>query len=446
MSAPTTTATFAASLVEQGSVSLRQFAILGVCFMLNMLDGFDVAALSFAAPQIGPELGVTNTQLGVAFSAALAGMMLGAMFLAPISDLIGRRAIILTGVTTIGLSMIATIYAPNLLMLSIIRFITGLGVGAMLASLAAIATEYLPEKYRSFGVVSITAGYPFGATVGALIVAPLIGDLGWRPIFVAGGVITVGMALVAALVIPESLEFLCNRRPRNYLAKVNRILSAIGKPTVDRIPDAAKNDDGTEAHNSGNIFANMLRLLTDGRAPRTLVVWSTFFFCFIALYFLMSWIPKLVVASGLSLELGTQTSAAFNFGGVAGILCLGFLSTRLPLSFLIGSFICSAAVLMFLFGFVPDSIAAMVLMTAAVGFLMQGGFTGMYAVASKIYPPEIRATGVGWAIGLGRFGAVVGPILGGIAIDQQYSMATTFSLFAVPLLIGGVLALTLKVR
>ena len=412
--------------------------------MLNMLDGFDVTVMAFNAPPIGDEFGLSAERLGIVFSAALAGMMIGAMFLAPISDVIGRRKTVLSGVTLIGLTMLMTPYMSSLYALAFVRFTTGLGVGALLASLAAIATEYLPERYRSFGVAGITAGYPFAAALGAFVAAPLIQEFGWRSVFYAGGFATLAMVLVVALVIPESLEFLCNKRDDDSLDKVNRILRSIGKEEIREFPAPA--EDAAPPADSGNVFRNMARLLGEGRHKQTLMVWATFFFCFISLYFLMSWIPKLVVESGLSLEKGIYTSSAFNFGGVAGILLLGWLSTRLPLTNLIGTFICSAALLMMLFGSLSSTVPVMLALTALIGILMQGGFTGMYAVAAKVYPAEIRSTGIGWAIGLGRFGAVVGPYIGGIIIDLQYSMAAAFAIFGVPLMIGGVLAYLLRVR
>ncbi|MEO0998944.1 MAG: MFS transporter, partial [Pseudomonadota bacterium] len=361
-----------------------------------------------------------------------------------VSDIVGRRRTILASVTLIGVSMLATPYAQNLTALAVARFVTGLGVGAMLASLAAIASEYLPDRYRSFGVVAITAGYPAGATAGAFVAAPMIAEFGWRSVFFAGGAATLAMLVVVLALIPESLAWLNQHRPPDALGRINAALKAIGKTTVTALPVPAAAPE--RRGGAQRFLANLLALLAPGRALLTLTVWLTFFFCFIALYFLMSWIPKLVEASGHSLSIGIYTSSTFNLGGVLGMLLLGFLSTRLALTRLIALFVCAAAALMVLFGFLPQTVPVLLVMTAAIGFLLQGGFTGMYAVAAKVYPADIRATGVGWAIGLGRLGAVVGPYLGGLAIDAQFSMATSFALFAIPLAIGGVLAYLLNVR
>ena len=436
--AAASTTSFAANLIGRGTVSSRQVLILAICFILNMLDGFDVTVMSFTAPPIGEEFGLSAERLGIVFSAALAGMMIGAMFLAPLSDVLGRRKMIISAVLVIGVMMYLTSFIASLWPLAAIRFVTGLGVGAMLASLASIAAEYLPERYRSFGVVAITAGYPFGAVVGGFIAAPIIDELGWRSIFVGGGIATASMALLVYWFVPESLEYLCNRRPQNALEKINDILARIGKPCIDALPQTDNQEPAPKAH-AGS-------LLTAERRGPTILLWATTFFCFLTLYFLMSWIPKLVVESGLSLEKGIYTAAAFNLGGVTGIMLLGFFSMRLPLSNLISTFLIGAAVMMIVFGFVPQQTAVLIALTAVIGVMMQGGFTGLYAAAAKMYPAEIRATGVGWAIGLGRFGAVVGPYIGGILIDAQFSMAANFGIFAVPLLVAGVLAFILRLR
>ena len=431
--------TFASELIGRGTISGRQILILVICFTLNMIDGFDITVMSFTAPPIGEEFGLSAERLGIVFSAALFGMMLGAMFLAPLSDVIGRRKTVIGSVLIIAGTMYLTSHISGLWQLAIIRFITGLGVGAILPSLASMAAEYLPEKYRSFGVVAITAGYPFGAVIGGFIAAPLIAELGWRSIFIGGGIATALMALVVYLFVPESLEYLCQKRPANALGTINDILKRIGKPQIDALPQADEDDQPIAKAHVGS-------LLTAGRRKQTVLLWTTTFFCILTLYFLMSWIPKLVVESGLSLEKGIYTAAAFNIGGVTGIMSLGYFSMRLPLSHIMSVYLVGAAVLMIAFGFVPQETALLMALTAIIGFLIQGGFTGLYAAAAKMYPAEIRATGVGWAVGLGRFGAVVGPYVGGVLIDAQFSMSANFAIFAVPLLIAGFFAYILRLR
>jgi len=319
----------------------------------------------------------------------------------------------------------------------LLRGITGLGVGSMLASLTAISSEYTPSKYRSLAVVTITAGYPLGATLGGFIAAPLIPVYGWQSVFLVGGTATLFMVPVIYFLVPESLQFLVTKRPPNALQTLNAALTRMNKPTLNQLPELAQEAKIEKA--------NVLSLLTESRRLTTITLWSTFFFCFICLYFLMSWIPKLVVNSGLSESEGVYAAVALNGGGVIGIIVLGWVSSRVSLSKLISTFLSLAAFFMMVFASASASVN-LLLILFVIGFFLQGGFTGLYAVAAKIYPTEIRTTGVGWAIGLGRSGAVVGPYVGGLLIAGGYSMETNFFLFALPLLIAGVLSFRLAVK
>ena len=424
-------------VIDNSSITGTQILVIFIALILNMLDGFDVTAMAFTVNSIGEQLEITPDRLGIVFSVALAGMMIGAMFIAPLSDILGRRKMIMICVTSIGLSVFLTGFATTLWELIVLRVITGLGVGGMLASLAAITSEFTPVKYRSLAVVTVTAGFPLGATLGGFVAAPLIPAYGWESVFFAGGAATMLMLAAVYFLVPESLQFLITRRPEGALDKLNAILIRLKKSEVDALPEI-----DLEAHSDK---ANVFSLLTKERRVKTLNLWTCFFFCFICLYFMLSWIPKLVVNSGLTESEGVYASVAFNGGAVIGILILGWISARVGLSKIIGIFLTGGAIGMILFA-VASGANYLLLSLFVIGVLLQGGFTGMYAVSAKIYPTEVRTTGVGWAIGLGRFGAVVGPYVGGVLIARGISMETNFIIFAIPLLISGLLAFVLRVR
>jgi len=436
-SSTTANSQFLDNTLDRGGISAAQMMIIAIALILNIVDGYDVTAMAFTAHSIGEALSISPAHLGILFSVALAGMMVGAMFIAPFSDMIGRRKMLLISVTFIGISVIVTAYSTALWQMILLRGITGLGVGSMLASLTAISSEYTPSKYRSLAVVTITAGYPLGATLGGFIAAPLIPVYGWQSVFLVGGTATLFMVPVIYFLVPESLQFLVTKRPPNALQTLNAALTRMNKPTLNQLPELAQEAKIEKA--------NVLSLLTESRRLTTITLWSTFFFCFICLYFLMSWIPKLVVNSGLSESEGVYAAVALNGGGVIGIIVLGWVSSRVSLSKLISTFLSLAALFMMVFASASASVN-LLLILFVIGFFLQGGFTGLYAVAAKIYPTEIRTTGVGWAIGLGRSGAVVGPYVGGLLIAGGYSMETNFFLFALPLLIAGVLSFRLAVK
>ena len=413
-----------------------------------MVDGFDITAMAVTAHQIGEDMQLSEDMLGLVFSFSLAGMMLGAMFLAALSDVIGRRTMIIFTLTLVGVTVLLTASVNSLPALILLRFVSGLGAGAMLASVATLASEYSPEKFRAMAVTAVTAGYPLGAMTTGLVASSVVPEFGWQGMFIAGGSATLLLALIAFFMIPESLYFLCKKQPDDALQRVNRILQIFKIQSLQHLPSIEETGGTTEADRQ-NIYQKMLRLLTPEFRRSTLTLWATFFLCISTLYFLMSWTPKLIINLGYSPDAGNLAFTLFNFGGVLGIFILGYLASKWSLSTLISIFAITSAVFMWAFAgavFLEFNQTNLMLLIFIIGISMQGGYTGMYAVAAKIYPIEIRSTGVGWAIGLGRFGAVLGPGIAGYMIASGLPITINFMVFAIPMLIGGIFAYQLRVR
>jgi len=429
-------------VIDDGAVSSQQFLVIGLCLFFNMLDGFDITAMAVVANSVSTELTLTPDRLGWIFSFALAGMMAGAMFLAPLSDVIGRRKLIIAAMALVGVSIVMTAMATTFIEFILLRFLSGLGAGAMLASQAALASEYSPEKYKALSVALVTSGYPLGAMMTSVIAAYVLPDFGWRGMFWFGGVLTLTMVGVGLLLLPESLKYLYERRPPNALARINAILRKLNKREMAALPAIER---GSSSRSNG-FLQGMLRLLRHEHRSTTLTLWLAFFLCFTTLYFLMSWIPKLMEDSGFTPEVGRQAFLLFNLGGVVGIYLVGWASTRLTLTNVICAMTIAAAVIMIVFAFAPRELNLLLGLTLLIGILQQGGFTGLYAAAAKAYPTEIRSTGIGWAIGLGRFGAVVGPTVAGYLIAAGLDMSANYIVFAVPLALGGLIAYRLHIR
>lgn len=427
-------------VIDQGSFSVQKLLIVALCVLFNMLDGFDITAMAVVATPVAEELALTPDRLGWIFSFALAGMMLGAMALAPISDLIGRRRMIVLSLVLVGGSILLTANAGSLAEFIVLRFVSGLGAGAMLACQATLAAEYSPARYRAAAVAIVTSGYPLGAMMTSVIAGQVMPEYGWRGMFWFGGAATLAMAVVAFLAIPESIKFLFERRPANALARINKILDRLGEPGIDSLPAR-----GAAAAPPGGLFRNLAALVSPPHARGTLILWSAFFLCFSTLYFLMSWIPNLMDASGFEPSVGRQAFFLFNLGGVIGIYLISALSTRFRLTNLVFGLSAASAMLMVVFAYTPRELDLMLGLILFIGILQQGGFTGLYSTAAKLYPTSIRSTGIGWAIGLGRFGAVVGPAAAGYLIAAGFDMASNFILFAVPMAIGGFIAFTLRI-
>ncbi|HNP35488.1 MAG TPA: MFS transporter [Woeseiaceae bacterium] len=431
-----------ADIIDNGKISGQQLLVVGLCMFFNMLDGFDITAMAVVAGDVAGELQLGSDKIGWIFSFALAGMVAGAMFVAPVADLIGRRRMIIFSVLLVGVSIILTANATSLAEFIVLRFLSGIGAGAMLASQATLAAEYSPEKYRALSVALVTSGYPLGAMFTSVAAGLLLPEYGWRGMFWAGGSATLGMGLVAWLFIPESLKFLITRRPAGALQKVNTVLARLKKPQLATLPGVHA---GQPDYRSG-LVATMTKLLAPRHIRLTLMLWLACFFAFTTLYFLMSWIPKLMVDAGYSEQTGRDAFFLFNLGGVVGIYAMGILSTRLKLTSVVGALMMSSAILMVVFAYAPPEKDVLLPLILAIGILLQGGFTGLYSVAAKAYPTHIRSTGVGWAIGLGRIGAVAGPAIAGYTILFGFDMSANFVLFAIPMALSAAISHRLHVR
>ncbi len=433
-----------ARVIDDGSVSMQQLLVIGLCLIFNMIDGFDITAMAIVASSVASDLELTPERLGWIFSFALAGMMAGAMFLAPFSDLIGRRQVVILSLALVAVSILLTAYASSLTEFIVLRFISGMGAGAMLACQASLAAEYSPEKFRVFSVAAVTSGYPLGAMMTSVVAGYVMPDYGWRGMFLAGGVVTLLMVFVAWRFLPESLKYLLERRPANALQRVNEILLKLKKQALLKLPAIA------DASTSGNAKKGASFAVKTLLAPKyrlaTLTLWAAFFLSFSTLYFLMSWIPKLMEDSGYNSGIAHQAFFLFNFGGVIGIYTMGWLSTRFGLSKLILVSLVSSAVAMVIFATVPNKLNLLLGLIFVIGILQQGGFTGLYGAAAKVYPTAVRSTGIGWSIGLGRSGAVAGPAIAGYLIAAGFNMSANFYLFAIPMAISGAIAYRLHLR
>ncbi len=414
------------ALIDSRPISGLQYTVIALCFLVNILDGMDVLIISYAARALATEWAISPEALGIVFSAGLLGMTAGAVLLAPIADLLGRRTLILLCLVIMSAGILLTAYAQNITQLTILRFASGIGIGAMLASAATMTAEYAPDRRKNFLVSAVLAGYPVGATLSGVVAASIIPEFGWRIMFTVAGVATALAFPLVYLLLPESLNFLVKVRRANALEKANRILTSMGCARFRELPPAAA---PAERSKLSSLFAA-------GKSTPTLWLWLAFFMSFATLYFLLSWIPLLAANTGLSPSLAIYAGAVFNLGAFFGILLQGYSSELLGLRRAIGVFLVGAAALMIVFGYVSGSVAVLVLF-GLIGFAVQGGFTGLYSVAARLYPTEVRTTGVGWAIGAGRTGAIVGPALGGVFIGVGLSMSANFIVFAVPVVVAA---------
>jgi len=418
----------------QQKMAPLQIRIVVICWILNTLDGFDLLIIAFAAPVIRAEWGVSPEQLGLLFSAGLAGMTVASFLLAPLADIYGRRPTILVFLLVITFGLFATVAAPTFNLVIAARFITGIGIGAILASLNTLVAEYSSEERRNFALSFMHLGFTTGGIAGGLVAASIIGDFGWRSIFVVAGVVSTLMIPIVLIGLPESIDFLLTKQPRNALKKANEILARIGRPALTALP--AKQTE-EERPKLSTLFAPETR-------RSTFALWGAFFCAFGTLFFFQSWLPTILTQAGLALSQGISANIFYSIGGAVGMLLLGYHSTRLGLIKMIKWYFFGCMLAIIGLSLVGTQLNLIVILATAIGFFVYGYIAGLFAIAARLYPASIRTTGVGWAIGIGRIGSTTSPIIAGYLFAAGLSNEAVYWIFAVPQIVG--LGLLLWIR
>jgi len=417
----------------KSKLTFTHYGIILICFLMNMCDGMNVMVISYTANSITSAWKINPSGFGMVFSAGLLGMAMGAMLLAPKADVIGRKPMILLCALWMGFGSLITAYALSVEQLIFLRFFTGVGIGSMLACTSTLASEYAPAQTKNFWVSFVMAGYPVGAVLSGLVATQLIAQQGWPAMYIFSGIVTLLTIPVGYFFLRESIEFLLKKQPARALEKVNSILVRMKLSILSTLPIVEQKQAKT----------TVTQLFTADQKRATIFIWTAFLLCFAALYFLTSWIPKLASITGLSTSLSIYAGILFNLGAFLGILTQGYLSATFGLRKVICFFLLSTALLMILFGLFTGT-ALTLIFFGLIGFGIQGGFIGLYSVAARIYSTEIRSTGIGWAIGFGRLGAIIGPFVGGLLISSGWSVSLNFIAFALPLVVAGVVTLFIK--
>lgn len=411
-----------------------QFLVAGLCALIVFLDGFDTQAIGYVAPAIIAELGVSRAALSPVFSASLVGLMLGALIGGPLSDRFGRRPALLGGLVFFGLMSLLTAMASSIPALLALRLLTGLGLGCVMPNAIALTSEYAPERVRSTAVMIMFCGFSLGAALGGVASAVMIHDFGWRSVFVAGGILPLLGALVVWRWLPESVRFLVlNGGDKARIAGImRRIDPSLDRPGVAFVADEHKVDKSP-----------IRQLFADQRAVLTCLLWVVFFMSLMVLYFLSNWLPTVINDAGIPVHTAALITAMLQVGGTAGTLVLGRLFDKVSPFFALAAIYLLAAGFIAAIGLSGGSTTALVVAIFGAGFCVIGGQIGANSLAAKSYPTSIRATGVGWSLGIGRIGSVLGPVIGGMLLSMQWSMRELFLASAVPVLIAAAAALAI---
>ncbi|WCT75515.1 MFS transporter [Sphingomonas naphthae] len=404
-----------------------QIAAVVLCVLLNALDGFDVLAISFAAPGIATEWGIDRAALGLVLSMELIGMAVGSVLLGALADRIGRRPTILLCLIGMAAGMALVPLAGSIVALSAIRLGTGLGIGGMLACTNAMVAEFANARNRALAVAIMAGGYPLGAVLGGSVAAWLLAHGGWRDIFLFGAIVTAGFLPLAWFLLPESIGFLVQKRGADALARINRTLRRIGHATVTAVPPA----------DADAPRAALAELFSPRLARTTILLTIAYFAHIMTFYFILKWVPKLVVDMGHAPAAAGGVLVWANVGGLAGALLLSLLTRRAPVRTLVIVALLASTILVTWFGQGQSDIAQLSLVAAIAGFCTNAGVVGLYALIAEGFPTAVRAGGTGLVIGIGRGGAALGPIVAGLMFAAGASLAVVAALMALGSLVAA---------
>jgi MFS transporter, AAHS family, 4-hydroxybenzoate transporter len=416
-------------------MSAFQIKAIATVVALCALDGFDVFAITFAAPSLLAEWGIGKAQLGIAISVGLIGMAAGSLFLAPLADQFGRRRMALFALVIMIMGTAWTTAADSIEILVASRLLTGFGVGAMVSIIIPMAAEFANARRRDLAVSLATIGFPLGAIIGGFVSSFLLANYGWRSIFIAATVLGIVMFIVCFRILIEPVALVVARPGTDGLARVNHFLARCGFAAVASIPPPPASQK-----------VPVGRLFERNMAGVTIHITLIYVLIMIPIYFMQSWLPTLIADLGIVPAKAALISSFFSIGGVTSGLLVAFLSEKFGLRILINIALVGTFVMILAFSLVPPLIPALILASVIAGFFIQGSAPALYAVLARTFPADMRASGTGFVVGIGRIGSALPPLIAGALAAGGFGRTTIALVMAAPALLALVLLIRFVIR
>ena len=424
-------------ILDNSKLGPMQIASMIVCFVVIALDGFDTQSVSFVAPTLRETWSVAPELFGPLFGAGLLGTLVGSISLGSLADRMGRKPLVIVSTSIFGLMTLTCATATSIEQLGMYRFIAGIGLGGVIPNVLALISEYSPRRIRTTAIVVTFAGFPIGAILGGMASARIIPAFGWEAVFMLGGVLPILMIPAIAKWVPESARYIAGRQDRRV--QLQRLLRRIDPGlTDDMIAKLGVPVERARPIPVKNLFSR-------GRYAWTILLWLLTFTTLLLAYFLVNWIPLLLSDAGLDRHDAIMGVVVLNLGGVIGSFFIGRITDRrgpfkaLAVSFFIGA-IGVASV-----GWMIDSPTSTLLaLIFVVGLFIFGAQLNLSAISANYYPVYMRSTGIGWAMGMGRFGSFVGPTIGGALIAYGFARGEMFLSAAIPALLAGLIVIVMS--
>lgn len=415
----------------------RQVIAIAIATALNALDGFDVLSISFAAPGIAKDWGIDRAAIGLVLSMELFGMGVGAFVLGSLADKVGRRPMLLACLVIMGIGMFMASTATSVPVLSAYRLFTGLGIGGMLAATNAVVAECSNAKRRNLTVAIMAGGYPMGAIVGGSVASWLLAETGrWQSVFEFGAVVTLSFIPLVLWLVPETMAFLLLKRPAGALEKINRTLVRQGRPPLPQMPPADPIKQKT----------SVAALFAPGLASVTTMLTAVCFFHMMTFYFLVKWIPKIVVDLGFPPASAGGVLVWANIGGAIGSITVSLLSQKVGIRPLVVASMVMGSGAVMLFGQGFSTLGGLSLIACVACFFTNAAIAGFYAVIAQSYPAALRGGGTGLVVGVGRAGAALGPIVAGLLFNAGWGLAPVAMTLACGTLVAAVVLSLVRYR
>jgi benzoate transport len=419
--------------LDQRPLSRYQIQTLVLLILLLICDGYDAQLLGFVVPTLAQEWETPKAAFGVVFTCNLLGLTVGSLLLTPLADRFGVRKTLLSCVLLFAGLTLLSAWANDIYTLAAIRFLCGVGMGGAMPSAMALMADYAPPRMKTFFVTMAAAGFAFGGAVGGFIAASIMQIYGWHSIFIVGGVAPLLLLPFLYLWLPESLSRLFSAK--HMSAALSRMLERF---VPQWTPPAPVLEDGKPQK------VTIVDLFRYGYLKPTIFIWGSCIASFTLLYFTVSWLPTLLRDTGFSSSAASLTTSAFLASGTLGAVTLSYLADKVKSkTWLVGKVMVVCGLATASVGFEHGNATFTVLAVMVAGFCLIGGSLTLNGVISNFYPPHIRATGVGWALGVGRLGAVSGPLVGAMLVAMQVPFVGVMLLAAIPAILSGLCAINI---
>ena len=411
---------------EQVSLRPLHFTVVLICLLINILDGFDLMSIAFTATRIMGEWQLGPRVMGLIFGSGLAGMGLGSLLLASLADRFGRRPSILGGLILVTIGMLPVGFANGPSELTLLRLVTGLGIGLLLPSINSMVAEYAPRRWRSLAISLYLMGYPLGALLSSVLAAFLIARSDWRTVYIVGGSASLALIPVVLAFLPESLEFLVTLQPNDRARRrIRKISNRLGLPVPPEPQQALP----------VSVRASPWSPFAGGYASRTVSIAAGFLLSWFTQFFITNWLPTIVTRETTA-NGGSYAGMLLTSGGLIGTIGFGLLATQFDTTRLCVAYLAGSLVAAVVFACATLTAPILWVLSGLLGLLLYGGTVGLYSLAAQIFPLEVRAAGTGLALATGRAGAVLGLSCGGWLIGTGMPRAAYGTLLALPMLVA----------